>query len=118
MKHKKSKRQQQYEYNKAAKTGEIITCPICGTSFKKRQYSQAFCCGQCKDKYWNDKGDRHDPGYYEEYDNARPDRKMRRKLYGSQRVISIGGELTPRQNDDIFGRLLQKKIELEIYDLD
>ena len=118
MKHKKSKRQQQYEINKAAKTSEIIICPICGTSFKKKQYSQAFCCSKCKDKYWNDKGDRHDPDYYEEYDNARPDRKMRRKLYGSQRVVSIGGELTPRQNDDIFGRLLQKKIELEIYDLD
>ena len=41
-----------------------------------------------------------------------------KKTNGSQRVISIGGNLTPRQNDDIFGRLLQKKIELEIYDLD
>ena len=41
-----------------------------------------------------------------------------KKTNGSQRVISIGGNLTPRQKDDIFGRLLQKKIELEIYDLD
>jgi ribosomal protein L37AE/L43A len=118
MKNKKTKRTKQYQENKSMPVGSLLTCPVCGEQFTKKQYSQVFCCSHCKDKYWNDKGDRHDPSYYEEYDNARPERKTRRELYGSQRVISIGGNLTPRQKDDIFGRILQKKIELEIYDLD
>lgn len=48
-----------YEENKAAKVGSTITCPTCGKEFVKKQYSQAFCCLQCKDKYWNTIGDRH-----------------------------------------------------------
>ena len=41
-----------------------IVCPICGETFLKRQYAQAFCCSDCKDKYWGKKGDRHSKGYY------------------------------------------------------
>ena len=48
-----------YEENKAAKVGTEIICPTCGKPFAKKQYSQAFCCLQCKDKYWNTMGDRH-----------------------------------------------------------
>ena len=78
---KKSKRKIAYEANKKAKVGADIICPICGTKFVKRQYSQAFCCGRCKDAYWNAKGDRHSVGYYEKYDNKHPERKLRRALY-------------------------------------
>lgn len=46
-----------YKLNKEAKTGEIIECPVCHRKFVKRQYSQAFCCTNCKDKFWN----RHNP---------------------------------------------------------
>ena len=49
-----------YTINKSAKTGEMIECPVCHTVFKKKQYSQAFCCSKCKDKYHNSHdGDRH-----------------------------------------------------------
>ena len=110
-----SKRQQQYKSNKVAKVGEIITCPICGEVFKKRQYSQAFCCGHCKDAYWNAKGDRHYAGYYEDYDAKSPERMERRALYGSNIVVSIGGDLTPRQLADIEERFQERKREIEIY---
>lgn len=78
---KKSKRKLQYEANKSAKVGTEISCPICFNKFIKRQYSQAFCCGKCKDNYWNAKGDRHSVGYYEKYDNKHPERKLRKALY-------------------------------------
>lgn len=80
----KSKRRLQYEANKSAKVGTEITCPICSTKFVKRQYSQAFCDGKCKDAYWNAKKDRHRAGYYEEYDNKHPERKLRRALYSME----------------------------------
>ena len=49
-----------YKTNKGAKSGTIIECPVCHKKFKKIQYSQAFCCGKCKDKYHNiHDGDRH-----------------------------------------------------------
>ena len=49
-----------YKLNKEAKTGETIECPICHTKFIKRQYSQAFCSTQCKDKFHNNRNkDRH-----------------------------------------------------------
>ena len=110
-----SKRQQQYKANKSAKVGEMITCPICGEVFKKKQYSQAFCCGQCKDAYWNAKGDRHHAGYYEHYDAKHPEGMERRALYGSNIVVSIGGDLTPRQRADIEERFQERKREIEIY---
>jgi len=109
-----SKRQQQYKANKAAKVGAMITCPICGEVFKKKQYSQAFCCGQCKDAYWNAKGDRHYAGYYEDYDAKRTERMERRALYGSNTVVSISGELTPKQRVSIEERFQERKREIEI----
>jgi hypothetical protein len=49
-----------YKENKNAKVGTLIECPICHTKFRKIQYSQAFCCGHCKDKFHNrHDGDRH-----------------------------------------------------------
>lgn len=63
-----------YKMNKNAKCGEMIICPICGKEFKKKQYSQAFCCSTCKDKYHNDMGDRHYDGYYDLYNARHPHR--------------------------------------------
>lgn len=49
-----------YRKNKTAKVGELIECPVCHTKFKKKQYSQAFCCICCKDRFHNQvDGDRH-----------------------------------------------------------
>lgn len=49
-----------YRTNKEAKVGEIIECPVCHIKFKKIQWAQAFCCGHCKDKFWNRQNpDRH-----------------------------------------------------------
>ena len=49
-----------YNANKSAKVGETITCPICGKTFVKKQYSQAFDSLKCKNTYWDEtKGDRH-----------------------------------------------------------
>lgn len=47
------KRKGLYRTNKEAKAGETIECPVCHTKFTKRQYSQAFCSGQYKDKFHN-----------------------------------------------------------------
>lgn len=73
----KSKRKERYLLNKEAKCGTLIICPICGREFKKKQYSQAFCSTKCKDKYHNDKGDRHDSSYYIRYNMAHPERLER-----------------------------------------
>ena len=67
-----------YHKNKEAKCGETIECPVCHTTFVKKQWQQAFCCKQCKEKYWNQKGDRHkDPNYYHKYDMKHPERLAR-----------------------------------------
>jgi ribosomal protein L37AE/L43A len=66
-----------YKFNKTAKVGTTIVCPICGETFSKRQYAQAFCCSECKDKYWNKKGDRHSKGYYTNYNKEHPERLNR-----------------------------------------
>lgn len=46
-----------YSLNKAAKVGEELSCPSCGTVFIKSSYQQVFCKSRggtiCKDKYWN-----------------------------------------------------------------
>ncbi len=73
----KSKRQQAYEKNKVAKVGENITCPVCKNVFKKVQWQQAFCCGKCKDDFWNNKSDRHKKGYYHKYNKEHPERLER-----------------------------------------
>lgn len=76
------KRKEQYRLNKSAKVGEMITCPICGESFRKKQYSQAFCCTEHKDKFWNAKGDRHsNPNYHHEYNIRHPERLERVGIY-------------------------------------
>lgn len=81
MARKITKRKERYNTNKASKIGDECICPICYTKFTKKHYAQAFCCGKCKDAYWNAKKDRHRAGYYEEYDNKHPERKVRRVLY-------------------------------------
>lgn len=91
MTRKTSKRKLQYEANKGAKVGEEITCPICAKKFIKRQYSQSFCNSKCKDAFWNAKKDRHRAGYYKEYDNKHPERKIRRVLY-SMDIINAHDE--------------------------
>ena len=111
------KRKEQYKHNKAAKVGDEITCPICNGKFTKKQWQQAFCCGQCKDKYWNAKKDRHRAGYYEEYDSQRPERMARRIIYGSTQVVSVGGELTPRAIDEIEERRAEIRRHIDIYGL-
>ncbi len=46
-----------YTIAKAAKVGEQVKCPSCGTTFEKSNYQQAFCKTKvgtiCKDNYWN-----------------------------------------------------------------
>lgn len=49
----KKKKKGLYRSNKEAKVGETIECPVCHNKFIKRQYSQAFCCGHCKDRFHN-----------------------------------------------------------------
>jgi ribosomal protein L37AE/L43A len=68
--------QNRYLQNKEAKTGETIKCPICGEVFIKKQYSQAFCCKECKGYYRNAaKPDRHkDKNYNHKYNQSHPER--------------------------------------------
>ena len=89
MKHTKA-----YDNNKAAKVGETINCLVCNKTFIKKQYSQVFCCGECKDKFWNRRGDRHKSGYYKKYDEQHPERVERAVLWGYKK----GG---PLNADDI-----------------
>lgn len=53
-----------YLQNKKSKVGLMITCPVCGKRFFKKQYSQAFCSLHCKDSFWNanQKNKRQDGG--------------------------------------------------------
>lgn len=74
MKNKKQKRKSLYKTNKEAKVGETIECPVCHTKFTKRQYSQEFCCGQCKDKFHNMRSkDRHRYSYEESQSDGMTD---------------------------------------------
>lgn len=64
----KGKKNRQREENKAAKVGSEIPCANCGNPYRKKSYQQVFCGPQCKERYWNEKGDRHkDPNYYDKY---------------------------------------------------
>ena len=81
MARKITKRKERYNTNKTSKIGDECICPICSTKFTKKHYAQAFCCGKCKDAYWNAKKDRPRAGYYEEYDNKHPERKVRRSMF-------------------------------------
>lgn len=88
---KKHKSNARYAENKAAKVGTELICPICGKTFTKKQWAQAFCCTSCKDRFWNRKGDRHREGYYEDYDLQHPERIRNRILYGATQVVSVKG---------------------------
>lgn len=56
-KHEQPQKQGLYQANKAAKVGDDIECQSCHTTFRKSQYSQAFCCVKCKDAFHN----KHNP---------------------------------------------------------
>lgn len=84
MARKITKRKERYNTNKALKVGSVCVCPICGKEFIKKTYAHAFCSTKCKDAFWNAKKDRHRKGYYLEYDNAHPERKIRRALYSME----------------------------------
>ena len=66
-----------YTENKSTKVGTNIECPVCGEKFIKRHYAQAFCSSECKNKYWNKKGDRHSKGYHTKYNKEHPERLNR-----------------------------------------
>ena len=62
-----------YKNNKKAKVKDTIQCSVCGKTFVKIQYSQAFCCECCKNEYHNKrKPNRHTDGraYYREYNHS------------------------------------------------
>ena len=101
-----SQRQKQYLANKEAKTGEEIICPICKDKFIKRQYSQAFCCSQCKDAYWNAKGtDRHsDPDYYRRYNHKSSDKAIR-LAYAKENCRILIGNGYDKHQFDIFNNI-------------
>lgn len=93
-----SKRKERYNTNKSSKVGDECVCPICNSKFTKKHYAQAFCCTKCKDAYWNAKKDRHRAGYYKEYDDKHPERKLRRALYSMDIV-------TARDSDEMYARM-------------
>lgn len=78
-------RNKRYELNKSAKVGTEIKCPVCGHVFIKKSYQQAFCCGECKDRYHNQK--RKDNGYFKRYN-----------IEHSERLERIGIDI----NDDSY----------------
>lgn len=110
---KKTKCSIRYEKAKAGKVGDTIECAYCGTSFVKRQWQQAFCCPECKQKYWDRKGDRHkDPCYYSEYDARHPERIKRAKengYYDNAVLCIVGDHLTPAQEDEIFWQEAERR---------
>ena len=67
----------QYKANKSTKVGAFIVCPICGKQIIKTHYAQAFCSNECKNTYWNNKGDRHSKGYHTNYNKAHKSRLER-----------------------------------------
>lgn len=54
-----------------------MVCKHCGKEFAKKSYQQVFCCPECKNAYWNKKGDRHRKGYYRKYNKKHPERILR-----------------------------------------
>ena len=112
---KKTKTNVTYEKNKAAKAGSDLICPVCGSHFTKKQWAQAFCCNECKNKYWNRKGDRHREGYYEDYDLSHPSRLRNRITYGSSRVAVIANTLPPSAAAEIEERIAGMKSTLAQY---
>lgn len=70
-------KEKQYRVNKDTEVGRYIICPICGKQVIKTQYAQAFCSNECKNAYWNGKGDRHRKGYHANYNKAHKSRLER-----------------------------------------
>jgi ribosomal protein L37AE/L43A len=64
-----------YKNNKSAKVGTEIECPVCHKRFIKKSYQQAFCCGECKVKFWN--RTRKSNGYFSRYNAEHPERLER-----------------------------------------
>lgn len=112
---KKTKTNARYEENKAAKVGTELVCPVCGKTFTKRQWAQAFCCTKCKDTFWNNKGDRHREGYYVDYDLNHPSRLRNRILYGSSRIAVIGNTLPPSAVAKLDERVAEMRSTLNQY---
>ena len=111
-----------YKGNKITKVGTEIICPICGKQFTKRQYAQAFCCSDCKNKYWNKKGDRHSSGYYSDYNIAHPERLERGYTKGyNNGNVSDGIKETHNTNivlNKTLSELLYHKCFVEWHDDD
>jgi ribosomal protein L32 len=99
--------QNRYLQNKEAKTGEIIKCPICGEVFIKKQYSQAFCCKECKGYYWNAvKPDRHkDKNYHHNYNQSHPERLDRGFTKGYNNGNVSDGPERKRKGGYVFDNL-------------
>jgi uncharacterized Zn finger protein (UPF0148 family) len=112
---KKTKTNARYEENKAAKVGMELICPVCGSRFTKKQWAQAFCCTKCKDTFWNNKGDRHREGYYEDYDLSHPSRLRNRIIYGSSRIAVIGNTLPHSAAAEIEERIADMESTLDQY---
>ena len=70
-------KEKQYRVNKDTKVGCYIICPICGKQVIKTQYAQAFCSNECKNAYWNGKGDRYRKGYHANYNKTHKSRLER-----------------------------------------
>ena len=68
-----------YKNNKSAKVGTEIECPVCHKRFIKKSYQQAFCCKDCKDKFWN--RTRKSNGYFSRYNAEHTERLERVGIY-------------------------------------
>ena len=96
-----------YKLNKSIKVGNIIVCPICGREIIKTHYAQAFCSNECKNAYWNKKGDRHKKGYYHKYNKEHPERLNRGFTKGYVNGNVSEGAKTKKNNNiwyDALGR--------------
>lgn len=89
-----------YKKAKASKVGEVIKCACCGKEFVKKQYQQAFCCGRCKDRFWNGMGDRHKPNYYRKYNMLHPERLQRIGLYCDDDGVPYDTVLAEMRDED------------------
>ena len=90
-----------YRTNKDIKVGNYITCPICGKKVIKTHYAQAFCSNECKNAYWNKKGDRHKKGYYHKYNKEHPERLNRGFTKGYVNG-NVSEGVKPKVNNNIW----------------
>ncbi len=90
-----------YQINKDKKVGNIIICPICGREVIKTHYAQAFCSNECKNAYWNKKGDRHKKGYYHKYNKEHPERLNRGFTKGYVNG-NVSEGVKPKVNNNIW----------------